>query len=178
MHITQLLSKITWWQRKVTDMFQGNTYNVLDVLNNIHFNVIQASSTFFKAISTFAYFIFRNWVKIKSINGIVWNAIWWFIIWWWNRLGLGLYDIDKEIVKFIAYHITSINNNSIATGLGSIPFFSIQFQFQFLYVQFQFQFQFLWDENSNSNSNSFLSIPIPIPIPFYQFLFNSFLKPN
>ena len=27
-------------------------------------------------------------------------------------------------------------------GLGSIPFFSIQFQFQFLYVQFQF----LWDE--------------------------------
>ena len=33
-------------------------------------------------------------------------------------------------------------------------------------------------KNSNSNSNSFLSIPIPIPIPFYQFLFNSFLKPN
>ena len=35
-------------------------------------------------------------------------------IWGWNRLGLGLSDTDKEIVKLIAYHITIINNNSIA----------------------------------------------------------------
>ena len=47
-------------------MFQGNTYNVLDVLDNICFNAILASSTFFKTTNNFACFIFRHWVKIKK----------------------------------------------------------------------------------------------------------------
>ena len=95
-------------------MFHGNTYNILDVLNNILFNAIPASRTFFKTAYNFTYFIFRNWDKIKSINSFEWNVIWWFLTWWWNRLGYVLPDIDKEIVKVIAYHITIINNTSIA----------------------------------------------------------------
>ena len=51
-----------------------------------------------------------------------------------------------------------------SSGLGSIPFFQFNSN--------------TFNSNSfgmkNNNSNSFLSIPIP----FYQFFFNSFLKPN
>ena len=73
------------------------------------FNVIPASSTFFKTTKNFTYLIFHNWVKIKSINSIVWNVIWWFLTWWWDRL---------------AYHITIINNTSIAMKFfhGSLYF--------------------------------------------------------
>ena len=57
---------------------------------------------------------------------------------------------------------------SLLSGLGSIPFFQFNSN----------SFTFNSNSNSfgmkNSNSNSFLSIPIL----FYQFLFNSFLKPN
>ena len=61
-------------------------------------------------------------------------------------------------------------NLVILAGLGSIPFF------QFNSNSFTFNSNSFGMKNSNSNSNSFLSIPIPIP--FYQFLFDSFLKPN
>ena len=57
-------------------------------------------------------------------------------------------------------------------GLGSIPFF----QFNSNSFTFNSNSNSFGMKNSNSNSNSFLSIPIPIP--FYQFLFNSFSKPN
>ena len=62
--------------------------------------------------------------------------------------------------------------------LGSIPFFQFNSNSNSFKFNSNSNSNSFGMKNSNSNSNSFLSIPIPIPIPFYQFLFNSFLKPN
>ena len=90
----------------------------------------------------------------------------WIHIWWWNDTYSLMYPRRGALLFF----------KVIRPGLGSIPYFQFNSNSNSFTFNSNSNSNSFGMKNSNSNFNSFLSIPIPIP--FYQFFFNSFLKPN
>ena len=78
----------------------------------------------------------------------------------------------------IVMSYTGINKPVSQSGLGSIPFFQFNSNSNSFRLNSNSNSNSFGMKNSNSNSNSNSFLSISIPIPFYQFLFNSFVKPN